>query len=84
MKKNIKYIIIFCVIAVILAGLLILLKVTAPEEEPESDTENAVQTSLVYDKNPHDISKLEITNEHGTYEVVRAGEGDDEIGRAHV
>lgn len=79
MKKNIKYIIIFCVIAVILAGLLILLKVTAPEEENESDTENAVQTSLVYDKNPHDISKLEITNEHGTYEVVRAGEGDDAV-----
>lgn len=79
MKKNIKYIIIFCVIAVILAGLLIVLKITAPEEEPESDTEDAVQTSLVYDKNPHDISKLEISNEHGTYEVVRAGEGDDAV-----
>lgn len=79
MKKNIKYIIIFCVIAVILAGLLIVLKLTAPEEEPESDTENAVQTSLVYDKNPHDISKLEISNEHGSYEVVRAGEGDNAV-----
>lgn len=79
MKKNIKYIIIFCVIAVILAGLLIVLKITAPEEEPESDTEDAVQTSLVYDKNPHDISKLEISNEHGTYEVVRAGGGDDAV-----
>lgn len=79
MKKNIKYIIIFCVIAVILAGLLIVLKITAPEEEPESDTEDAVQTSLVYDKNPHDISKLEISNEHGSYEVVRAGEGDDAV-----
>lgn len=79
MKKNIKYIIIFCVIAVILAGLLIVLKITAPEEEPESDTEDAVQTSLVYDKNPHDISKLEISNEHGTYEVVRAGEGDNAV-----
>lgn len=79
MKKNIKYIIIFCVIAVILAGLLVLLKVTAPEEEPESDTENAVQTTLVYDKNPHDISKLEISNEHGSYEVVRAGEGDNAV-----
>lgn len=79
MKKNIKYIIIFCVIAVILAGLLIVLKITAPEEKPESDTEDAVQTSLVYDKNPHDISKLEISNEHGSYEVVRAGEGDDAV-----
>ncbi|MDE7289140.1 MAG: DUF4340 domain-containing protein, partial [Oscillospiraceae bacterium] len=81
MKKNIKYIIIFCVIAVILAGLLIVLKLTAPAEETdnESDTDNAVQTSLVYDKNPHDISKLEISNEHGTYEVVRAGEGDNAV-----
>ena len=81
MKKNIKYIIIFCVIAVILAGLLAALKLTAPaeEEENESDTDNAVQTSLLYDKNPHDISKLEISNEHGDYEVVRAGEGDDAV-----
>lgn len=80
MKKNIKYIIIFCVIAVILAGLLIFLKLTAPaEEENKSETDNAVQTSLLYDKNPHDIFKLEISNEHGTYEVVRAGEGDNAV-----
>lgn len=78
MKKNLKHIIIFCVIAVILVGLLIALKLTAPEEEkPEED--NAVQTSLLYDKNPHDISKLEISNEHGTYEVVRAGDGDNAV-----
>lgn len=79
MKKNIKYIIIFCVIAVILAGLLIVLKITAPEEETKPETDNAVQTSLVYDKNPHDISKLEISNEHGSYEVVRTGEGDGAV-----
>ena len=80
MKKNIKYIIIFCIIAVILAGLLIVLKLTAPaEEETGTDTDNAVQTSLLYDKNPHDISKLEISNEHGDYEVVRAGEGDNAV-----
>lgn len=79
MKKNLKHIIIFCVIAVILVGLLIVLKLTAPEEEPEQEADNDVQTSLVYDKNPHDISKLEISNEHGTYEVVRAGEGDSAV-----
>lgn len=81
MKKNIKYIIIFCVIAVVLAGLIVVLKLTAPAEEtePESETDNDVQTSLLYDKNPNDISKLEISNEHGTYEVVRAGEGDDAV-----
>lgn len=81
MKKNIKYIIIFCVIAVILAGLLIVLNLTAPAEEAEneSETDNSVKTSLLYDKNPHDISKLEISNEHGTYEVVRAGEGDNAV-----
>lgn len=79
MKKNIKYIIIFCVVAVILAGLLVVLNLTAPAEEKEPETEDAVQTSLVYDKNPHDISKLEISNEHGDYEVVRAGDGDDAV-----
>lgn len=81
MKKNIKYIIIFCVIAVILAGLIIVLNLTAPAEEtePESETDNAVKTSLLYDKNPQDISKLEISNEHGTYEVVRSGDGDDAV-----
>lgn len=79
MKKNIKYIIIFCIIAVILAGLLVLLKVTAPKEEAEPEAEDTVKTSLVYDKNPGDISKLEISNEHGTYEVVRVGEGDNAV-----
>lgn len=80
MKKNIKYIIIFCVIAVILAGLLIILMLTAPaEEEDKSDTDNTVKSSLLYDKNPRDISKLEISNEHGTYEVVRTGEGDSAV-----
>ncbi|MCM1328474.1 MAG: DUF4340 domain-containing protein [Ruminococcus sp.] len=78
MKKNIKYIIIFCVIAAVLAGLLIVLNLTAPaEEEEETDTESDVQSSLLYDKNPSDISKLEISNEYGTYEVIRVGEGDD-------
>lgn len=79
MKKNIKHIIIFCVIAVILVGLLIVLKITAPEEETEQEADNDVQTSLLYDKNPNDISKLEISNEHGSYEVVRIGEGDGAV-----
>lgn len=76
MKKNIKYIIIFCVIAVILAGLIIVLNLTAPEEEAESDNSSASSSALLYDKNPDDISKLEISNKHGSYEVVRTGEGD--------
>lgn len=80
MKKNIKYIIIFCVIAVVLAGLLIVLNLTAPaEEETEPETDNAVQTSLLYDKNPREISKLEISNEHGAYEVIRVGDGDSAV-----
>lgn len=80
MKKNIKYIIIFCVIAVVLAGLLIVLKLTAPpEEEAEPETDNAVQTSLLYDKNPREISKLEISNEHGAYEVIRVGDDDSAV-----
>lgn len=79
MKKNIKYIIIFCVTAVILAGLLIVLTLTAPEEEEEPETSENIQTALVYDKNPRDISKLEITNEHGTYEIVRLGEEDEAV-----
>lgn len=75
MKKNIRAIIIFSVIAVILAGLLILLTATAPAEEEDTD-DTAPASKLLYDKNPQDISKLTVKNEYGEYEIVRIGEGD--------
>lgn len=75
MKKNIRAIVIFSVIAVILAGLLILLTVTAPAEEEKTE-EAAPASKLLYDKNPKDISKLTVKNEHGEYEIIRIGEGD--------
>ena len=77
MKKNIKIIVIFLIVVAVLAGLLIFLKVTAPEEEIEEAAEETVSTSLLYDKNPYDISLLTIENEHGTYQVERVGEGDN-------
>lgn len=75
MKKNIRAIVIFGVIAVILAGLLILLTVTAPAEEEKAD-DTAPASKLLYDKNPKDISKLTVKNEYGEYEIIRIGEGD--------
>lgn len=78
MKKNIKAIIICCVVVVILAGLLILLAVTAPaEEEQTEDTTPA--SKLLYDKDPHDIVSLTVKNEHGEYEIIRIGEGDNAV-----
>lgn len=77
MKKNIKFIVIFCVIVVLLAGGLIALKLTAPEEAEEEKTEAEVTTQLLYDKNPRDIEKLTIENEKGVYDIERKGEGDD-------
>lgn len=78
MKKNIKLIIICCIAVVLLAGVLIFLMATAPEEEEEPAAEAAKETSrLLYDKNPKDISEITIENEHGTYQILRVGEGDN-------
>ena len=76
MKKNIRLIVIFCVIAAVLAGLLIFLLATAPEEEEESTPEEKVTSRLMYDRNPADISEITIENEYGSYKVTRVGEGD--------
>lgn len=78
MKKNIKLIIIFLAIVAVLAGVLVFLIKTAPEEEPEADEqEDKILSSLLYDENPADISLLTIENEYGTYNVERVGEGDE-------
>ncbi|MGN0675397.1 MAG: DUF4340 domain-containing protein [Oscillospiraceae bacterium] len=79
MKKNIKLIIIICAVVAVLAGLLIFLKLTAPEEEEETAAEEEVKTSLLYDKDPYDISSVKIQNEHGEYEIVRIGEGENSL-----
>lgn len=75
MKKNIKLIIICAVAAVLLAGVLVFLKLTAPEAEEEAEKE--VTSKLLYEKDPLTLAKLTITNESGTYEVTRFGEGDE-------
>ncbi|MDE5993596.1 MAG: DUF4340 domain-containing protein, partial [Oscillospiraceae bacterium] len=77
MKKNIRLIIIICVIAAVLAGAVLVLMKTAPQDEEQTDTAEEVTTLLLYDKAPADLAKLTIENESGTYEVVRVGEGDD-------
>lgn len=80
MKKNIRLIIIFCVVAVLLAGILIFLLVTAPEEEEEEPAPEAEVTSrLMYDRNPADISEITIENEFGSYKITHVGEGDSII-----
>lgn len=77
MKKNIRLIIIFCVIALILAGLMIFLMSSAPAEEEEKPEDTSSPASrLLYDANPQDISVLSIKNEHGEYEIIRIGEGE--------
>ncbi|MCH5192467.1 MAG: DUF4340 domain-containing protein [Oscillospiraceae bacterium] len=76
MKKNIKLIIICAVVVVLLAGVAVFLKLTAPEEEEET-AEEEVTSQLLYEKDPLTLGLLTITNEYGTYELVRFGEGDE-------
>lgn len=75
MKKNIKLIIICAVVVVLLAGVLVFLKLTAPENE-EEEKEEEVTSQLLYDKDPLTLALLTITNEYGTYELTRFGEGE--------
>lgn len=77
MKKNIRIIIICIIAVVILGGAAAVLLLTAPEKEEEETKEDETTSQLIYDKNPDDISEISITNEHGTYRIVRVGEGDD-------
>lgn len=81
MKGNIKLIIVFGIIVVLLAAAVVFMSISDKKESNETDTEtdSAVSeqtTKLLYDKNPADISKLTITNSTGSYEVTRFGEGD--------
>lgn len=79
MKKNIRLIIIICVIAAVLGIAVFALLKTAPEDEEQEDTAEEVTTQLLYDKAPADLAKLTVENEGGTYEVVRVGEGDSAV-----
>lgn len=78
MKKNIRLIVICCIAAAILAGLLVILKITAPEQEEETDGEE-ITSQLLFDKNPTDIEQLTVENEHGSYDIYRFGEGDEAV-----
>lgn len=78
MKKNIKIIIICLIAVLVLGGAAAALLLTAPEKEEEDTSSEAEETSqLMYDKDPKDISEINITNEHGTYTIARVGSGDD-------
>lgn len=76
MKKKTKGIIAGSCAVVLLAGALVALKLTEPETEEEdnlaSTSDSSTKTStLLYDKNPSDISSVEVTNEQGGYTIER-------------
>ncbi len=77
MKKNIRIIIICLIAVVILGAAAAILLLTAPEKEEETSSEAEETSRLLYDKNPSDISEINITNEHGEYQIKRVGDGDD-------
>lgn len=82
MKAKIKYIIIIAIVAVILGGAVLALKLTAPKEEETEDTTSAsseTETSLLFDKNPEDITSVTITNEYGSYKVERVGNDENYV-----
>lgn len=75
MKSKIKLIIIIAVVALLLGGAVVALKLTAPETETEEETtETEVTSSLLYDKNPDDILLISIKNEASEYSIKRFGE----------
>ncbi|MGN1415343.1 MAG: DUF4340 domain-containing protein [Oscillospiraceae bacterium] len=76
MKKRTKGIIAGSCAVVLLAGALVALKLTEPETEEEdnlaSTSDASAKTSaLLYDKNPSDVSSVEVTNADGGYTVER-------------
>lgn len=76
MKKKTKGIIAGSCAVVLLAGALVALKLTEPEKEEEDNLASTSDTSaktstLLYDKNPSDISSVEVTNENGGFTVER-------------
>lgn len=77
MKKKTKGIIAGSCAVAVMAGVLVVLQITAPEKEPEEDnlastSDTSDKTSrLLYDKNPSDILSLKVTNENGGYTIER-------------
>lgn len=77
MKSKIKFIIIAAVILLILGGVTAALLLTSPEETDDTaEEETAVESSLIYDKDPADITILSITNEYGSYKINRVSSGE--------
>lgn len=77
MKSKIKFIIIAAVILIILGGVTAALLLTSPDDaEDTADEETVVESSLIYDKDPADISILSITNEYGSYKINRVSSGE--------
>lgn len=81
MKSKVKMIIVFGIIVVLLAAAIVVLKLTDKTDEEIDDTNKASSSTasasqLLYDKNPSDISMITITNDAGTYQIERFGEGD--------
>ena len=73
MKTKIRFIIIAGVVLLLLIGGVVALKLTAPAEEETEDTTEVVETSLLYDKNPDDITSVTIKNAVSEYKVERVG-----------
>lgn len=75
MSSRLKGIIAGSAVILLLVGALIVLKMTAPKESEdtaeESTTAASELSSLLYDKNPHDIKTLTIENQYGTYKIER-------------
>ena len=74
MKSKIKLIIAFGIIIVLLATAIVVMKITdKPDENTDTDSASVTETTskLLYDKNPYDISFIDITNETGNYLIER-------------
>lgn len=91
MKSNIKLLVICTAVIVILAAAIILLSLSGEEEtdtDPaETTTSSETLSKLLYDKDPALIKSISVTNETGSYEIVKYSEDSwfvsDFIGAPH-
>lgn len=83
MKSNIKLLIVFGIVVVVLAAAVVFLNVFDKESDSnDSDTNSAAEeltSTLLYDKNPQDINTVTITNDKSSYKVERIGEGESSV-----
>lgn len=73
MKTKLKPIIIVLAIVVVLCGVLAFLLLTEPKDDDNSQSDSSMESSLIYDKNPDDVTEVSVTNSTDSFDVKKDG-----------